>query len=117
MCRVYRKEFIYHSTWLQHTLSAAEIVDVSRVLTAARFLAYCGAAGPVSKMASQQVKAFCVLRFEVSRSVIAVQREFRVQKQIIHKKITTVNILQDCFPLYCSFIFYVYSLYKTASVV
>ena len=39
--------------------------------------AYCGAAGSVSKMASQQVKAFCVLRFEVSRSVITVQREFR----------------------------------------
>ena len=28
--------------------------------------AYCGAAGPVSKMASQQGNAFCVLRFEVS---------------------------------------------------
>ena len=27
--------------------------------------AYCGAAGPVSKMASQQENAFCVLRFEV----------------------------------------------------
>ena len=38
------------------------------------FHAYCGAAGPVSKMASQQEKAFCVLRFEVSRSVITVQR-------------------------------------------
>ena len=35
--------------------------------------AYCGAAGPVSKMASQQEKAFCLLRYEVSRSVIAVQ--------------------------------------------
>ena len=32
--------------------------------------AYCGGTGPVSKMASQQEKAFCVLRFEVSRSVI-----------------------------------------------
>ena len=31
--------------------------------------AYCGAAGSVSKMVSQQEKAFCVLRFEVSRSV------------------------------------------------
>ena len=41
--------------------------------------AYCRAAGPVSKMASQQEKAFCVLRFEVSRSVIAVQREFRAR--------------------------------------
>jgi hypothetical protein len=29
---------------------------------------YCGAAGPVSKMASQQEKAFCVFRFEVSGS-------------------------------------------------
>ena len=41
--------------------------------------AYCGAAGPVSKMASQQEKAFCVLSFEVSRSVITVQREFRAR--------------------------------------
>jgi len=41
--------------------------------------AYCGAAGPFSKMASQQEKAFCVLRFEVSRSVITVQREFRAR--------------------------------------
>jgi len=35
--------------------------------------AYCGAAGPVSKMTSQQEKTFCVLRFEVSRSVITVR--------------------------------------------
>jgi len=41
--------------------------------------AYCVAAGPVSKMASQQGKAFCVLRFEVSKSVITVQREFRTR--------------------------------------
>ena len=42
--------------------------------------AYCGpAAGPVSKKVSQQGKAFCVLRFEVSRSVITVQREFRAR--------------------------------------
>jgi len=41
--------------------------------------AYCGAAGPVSKMASQQEKAFCVLCFEVSRSVTTVQREFRAR--------------------------------------
>jgi hypothetical protein len=27
--------------------------------------AYCGTAGPASKMASQQEKAFCVVRFEV----------------------------------------------------
>ena len=36
--------------------------------------AYCGAAGEVSNMASQQEKAFCVLRFDVSRSVIIVQQ-------------------------------------------
>ena len=36
------------------------------------FHAYCGAEGPVSKMASRQEKAFCVIRFEVSRSVITV---------------------------------------------
>ena len=41
--------------------------------------AYCGAAGPVSKMASQQENALYVLRFEVSRSVITVQREFRTR--------------------------------------
>jgi len=41
--------------------------------------AYCGAAGPVSKMASQQENAFCVLGFEVSRPVITVQREFRAR--------------------------------------
>jgi hypothetical protein len=41
--------------------------------------AYCGAVGPVSKMVSQQEKAFCVLRFEVSRSVLTVQREFRAR--------------------------------------
>jgi hypothetical protein len=38
--------------------------------------AYCVAAGPVSKMALQQEKAYCVFRFEVSRSVITVQRDF-----------------------------------------
>jgi len=41
--------------------------------------AYCGAAGPVSKMASQQEKAFCAFRFEVSSSVITVLREFRAR--------------------------------------
>jgi hypothetical protein len=44
--------------------------------------AYCGAAGPVSKMASQEQNAFCVLRFEVSRSVITVQREFRARFEV-----------------------------------
>jgi len=53
--------------------------------------AYCGAAGPVSKMESQQEKAFCVLRFEVSRSVITVQREFcaRFRKDAPFRNIIT----------------------------
>jgi len=46
--------------------------------------AYCGTAGPFSKMVSQQEKAFCVLRFEVSRSVIIVQREFRARLEKTH---------------------------------
>jgi hypothetical protein len=52
---------------------------------------YCGAAGPVFKMTSQQEKAFCVLRFEVSRSMITVQREFRVRfkKDVPHKNNVT----------------------------
>jgi hypothetical protein len=41
--------------------------------------AYSGAAGSVSKMESQQEKTFCVLRVEVTRSVITVQREFRAR--------------------------------------
>ena len=43
--------------------------------------AYCG---PVSKMASQQEKAFCVLHFEVSRSVITVQCEFCARFRRFH---------------------------------
>jgi protein involved in ribonucleotide reduction len=65
------KQFISHPTRTQHTLPAAGTVQVSH--------AYCRAAGPVSKMAPQQEKAFRVLRFEVSGSVVTVQREFRVR--------------------------------------
>jgi hypothetical protein len=39
----------------------------------------CGAAGSVSQMASQQENTFYLLRFEVSRSVITVLREFCAQ--------------------------------------
>ena len=42
------------------------------------FHAYCGAAGSVYKMAPQQEKVFCVLRFEVSRSVITVHETYAV---------------------------------------
>ena len=65
------KKFISHLIWAQLTPSAAATVQVSHT--------YCGAAGSVSKMASQREKTFCVLDFEVSRSVITVQREFRAR--------------------------------------
>ena len=59
------KKSISHLTRAKRTPSAAATVPASH-------------AGSVYKMASQQEKAFCVLRFEVSRSVITVQREFNL---------------------------------------
>jgi hypothetical protein len=57
------KKFISQLSLAQRTPSAAATVQVSCAL-------------PVSMVASQQKKAFCVLRFEVFRSLITVQREF-----------------------------------------
>ena len=71
------KKFISHLTRAKRTPSAAATVQVSHALPAVRSLVL--TAGLVSNMASQQEKAFCVLRFEVSRSVITVQREFRAR--------------------------------------
>jgi hypothetical protein len=73
------KKSISHLTRAQRTPSAATTVQVSHVLPTFASHAYCRAAGPVSKMASQHDKAFCVLRFEVSRSVITVQLEVCAQ--------------------------------------
>jgi hypothetical protein len=72
------KKSISQLTRVKRTPSAVKTIQVSRVLPVVRF-SCCGAAGPVFKMASQQEKAFCVLRFEVFRSVITVQREFRAR--------------------------------------
>jgi hypothetical protein len=47
-----------------------QLSQVSRALQQFVFHAYYGAAEPVPKTALQQEKAFCVLSFEVSRSVI-----------------------------------------------
>ena len=66
------KKFISHLTRTQRTPSAAATVQVSHALPACASHAYCGAAGPVCKVASQQENAFRVLRFEVSRYVITV---------------------------------------------
>ena len=68
-------EFISHLTRAKPTPSAAATVQDSHALPAVRSLVL--TAGPVSKMAPQQEKASCVLRCEVSRSVITAQREFR----------------------------------------
>ena len=70
------KKFISHLTRAKHTPSAAATVQISHVLPAVCSLML--TAGPVSKMESQQEKAFCVLRFEVSRSVITVKRVSRM---------------------------------------
>ena len=76
------KRFVSHLTLAQRTPSAAATVQASHALRVVCFsclLRDRGAAGPVSKMASQQENAFCVLRFDVFRSVITVQREFRAR--------------------------------------
>jgi hypothetical protein len=59
------KGYMSHPTRAQRTLSAAGTLRVSRALRAVRFSSLCGAAGPVSKMALQHEKDFCVLRSEV----------------------------------------------------
>ena len=75
------KKFISHLTRAKRTPSAAANVQVSHKLPAVRFSCLLrGASGSVYKMAPQQEKAFCVLRFEVSTSVIRVQREFRAAR-------------------------------------
>ena len=71
------KKFISHPTRAKRTPSAAATVQVSHALPPVRSLVL--TAGPVSKMVSQQEKAFYVLRFEVSRSVITVQRKYRAR--------------------------------------
>jgi hypothetical protein len=73
------EKFISHPIRAQHTLLAAGTVQYLMRYQQFAYHAIYGAARPVSKMASQQEKAFCVLRFEVSRSVGTVQREFRAR--------------------------------------
>jgi hypothetical protein len=63
----------------QHSLPAASTVLVSHMLSEIRFPRLLRGRETSFKMASRQEKAFRVLRFEVSRSVITVQREFRVR--------------------------------------
>jgi hypothetical protein len=73
------KKFISNLTRAQFAPSAAATDPVYYVLPAVHFSRLLRGREAVSKMVSQQEKAFCVLRFEVSRSVITVQREFCAQ--------------------------------------
>jgi len=67
------KKFISHLTRAQRTPSSSSNCPSFSCATSML------TAGLVSKMASQQEKAVCVLRFEVTRSVITVQPEFRAR--------------------------------------
>ena len=70
------KKYVSHLILAQRTPSAAATVQVSHSLPAVCFSCLLRGRGAVSKMASQLVTAFFVFRFEVSRTVITVQREF-----------------------------------------
>ena len=61
------RKFISHLTRAKRTSLTAANVQLSHALPGVHSLVL--TAGPVYKMAPQQEKAFCVLRFEVSRSV------------------------------------------------
>jgi len=93
------KKFISHLTRAQMYIS--QQWQLSKFLMRYQQFAshaYSRVAGSVSKAASQQEKAFCALRFEVSRSVITVQREFRARfrkKRIPHFH-RNVRVLLDC---------------------
>ena len=68
------KKFISHITRAKRTPSAAATVQVSHALPAVLFSCLLRGRGTSFQMASQQENAVCVHRFEVSRSVITVQR-------------------------------------------
>ena len=73
------KKFISHLTRPQRTPSAAATVQVSHALPAVRFSCLLRGRGASFEDGVAAGKAFCVLRSEVSRSVITVQREFRAR--------------------------------------
>jgi hypothetical protein len=70
---------IYFSPYTGTTLSAAGTLRVSRVLPAVRFSCLLWVRGISLQVGWQQGKAFCVLRSEVSRSVITVYCEIRAR--------------------------------------
>ena len=68
------KKFISHLTREQRTPSAAATVQVSHALPAVRFSCLLRGCGVSFQDGVAAGNAFCVLRFEVSRSVITVQQ-------------------------------------------
>ena len=67
------KKFISHLTRAQRTPAAAATVQVSHALPAVRFSCILRGRGVSFQDDAAAGKGFCVLRFEVSRSVITVQ--------------------------------------------
>ena len=81
------KKFISQLTRAQRTPSALATVQVSHALPAVRFSCLLRGRGASFQDGVAAEKAFCVLRFEVSRSVITVQREFRARfRKDAHRK-------------------------------
>jgi hypothetical protein len=58
----------------------------------------CWAAGPVSKMASQQVKAFCVLRFATPSWKLVPRPAIRMRSELLvaHEKLGQLPLLTVC---------------------
>ena len=74
------KKFISHLTRAKRTPLAAATVQVSHALPAVRSLVpAAGLWGQFPRWRRSRRKAFCVLRLEMSRSVITVQHEFRAR--------------------------------------
>ena len=71
------KKFISHLTRAQPTPSAAATVQVSHALPAVRSLVLTAGLRDQFPRWRRSRKTLCVLRFEVPRSVITVQPEFR----------------------------------------
>jgi hypothetical protein len=77
--RIHKRMERYFSPYTDTTYTVSSWNCPSFSCATGMLTAYWGAAGPVSKMASRQEKASCVPRFEASRSVITVQREFHAR--------------------------------------
>ena len=73
------KKFTSHLTRAQRTPSAAATVKVSHALPAVRFSCLLRGQYPRWRRSRRKLSVCSALRFEVSRSVITVQREFRAR--------------------------------------